>query len=85
MANLRVESRTYRLTGLTPILGSLPAIKDIRTRIVTSKAIDEEATKEETASSFDVDERGLTVFARDKQGHLCVMGYQVKGFFKAAL
>ncbi len=85
MANLKIESRTYRLTGLTPILGSLPAIKDLRTSIVTSKAIDEEATEEETASSFDVNERGLTVFARDKQGHLCVMGYQIKGFFKAAL
>ena len=86
MANLKIESRTYRITGLTPILGSLPAIKDLRTRLITAKATDDgEAAKEETASTFDINERGLTVFARDKQGHLCVMGYQIKGFFKSAL
>ena len=85
MANLRIESRTYRLIGLTPILGSLPAIKDIRTSLVTSKASNRDAAEEETASPYDINERGLTVFARDKQGHLCIMGYHIKGFFKNAL
>ena len=73
MANLKIESRTYRITGLTPILGSLPAIKDLRTRLITAKATDDgEAAKEETASTFDINE-------------LCVMGYHIKGFFKSAL
>lgn len=85
MSKLNTESRVYRLTGLTPILGSLPAIKELRTEYISRNAPTPELAEEEAASTFDVNDRGLTVFARDKQNKLCAMGYQVKGFFKAAL
>ena len=85
MSKLNTESRVYRLTGLTPILGSLPAIKELRTEYISRNAPTKEIADEEAASAFDVNERGLTVFSRDKRDQLCVMAYQIKGFFKAAL
>ena len=82
MSNLNIESRIYELTGLTPILGSAPASKAIRTTWVGSKAPTDELRAEEAESPIDIDEKGLTIFNRDKQDQLCLMGYQIKGFFK---
>lgn len=85
MGKLIAESRVYRLSGLTPILGSLPASKELRTIYISQKAPMSELAEEEAEMPFDLNDRGLTVFNRDRQNRLCVMGYQVKGFFKAAL
>lgn len=83
--NLELESRTYRIIGLTPILGSLPASKAIRTQFIINKAPTDARRKEEEADGVDMDEKGLTVFPRDSQEQLCLMDYQVKGFLKSAL
>ena len=85
MSKLITESRTYRLTGLTPILGSAPASRAIRTQYIASKAPTDKLREEEAAAPFDLDEKGLTVFNRNKQDQLCLMGYQIKGFLKGAL
>ena len=85
MTKLNIESRVYQLTGLTPIMGSAPASKDIRTKYIASKAPTDELRAEEEAAPFDLDEKGLTVFNRNKEDQLCLMAYQIKGFFKAAL
>ena len=85
MSNLNIESRIYELTGLTPILGSAPASKDIRTKWVGSKAPTDDLRAEEAESPIDIDEKGLTIFNRDRQDNICLMGYQIKGFFKSAL
>lgn len=85
MSNLVVNSRVYCLTGLTPILGSLPAAKELRAAHIASKAPTRADIDAEAENTFDLSERGLTVFARNRRGQLCVMGYQVKGFFKSAL
>ena len=85
MSNLNIESRIYELTGLTPILGSAPASKAIRTTWVGSKAPTDALREEEAESPIDIDEKGLTIFNRDKRDQLCLMGYQIKGFFKSAL
>lgn len=85
MSNLNIESRVYRLTGLTPILGSAPASKAIRTQYIASKAPTDELRAEEEEAAFDLDEKGLTVFNRDSRDQLCLMGYQIKGFLKASL
>lgn len=85
MSKLITESRVYRLTGLTPILGSAPASRAIRTQYIASKAPTDKLREEEEAASFDLDEKGLTVFNRNKQDQLCLMGYQIKGFLKGAL
>lgn len=83
------ESRRYRLTGLSPILGSQPASEAIRTQFVASKAPDGDLSEEERAL-FESDERqtrGLSVFARDPEHNdqVILLDYMVRGFFKAAL
>jgi hypothetical protein len=85
MSKLITESRIYKLTGLTPILGSAPASRAIRTQYIASKAPTDKLREEEEAASFDLDEKGLTVFNRNRQDQLCLMGYQIKGFLKGAL
>lgn len=85
MSKLITESRTYKLTGLTPILGSAPASRAIRTQYIASKAPTDTLREEEEAAPFDLDEKGLTVFNRNPQDQLCLMGYQIKGFLKGAL
>lgn len=85
MSNLKIESRIYLLTGTTPLLGSSPASRAIRTQYIASKAPTSELREEEEANARDLDEKGLTVFTRNERDQLCLMGYQIKGFFKAAL
>ena len=85
MSNLNISSRIYRLRGISPLLGSSPAARDIRTKFIASKAPTPELREEEAAFPFDLDEKGLTVFNRDTKDQLCVMAHQVKGYFKAAL
>ena len=87
--NSLYESRKYRLTGLSPILGSQPASEAIRTQFVASKAPDVVMSEEER-ELFEADERqtrGLSVFARDPDNNdqVILLDYMVRGFFKAAL
>lgn len=82
---LQIESRIYRLNGLTPILGSAPASQTLRTEYIASKAPTDALREEESQADFGRDEKGLTIFNRDTKDQLCLMGYQLKGFFKAAL
>jgi hypothetical protein len=85
MIEMNIESRIYRLRGLTPILGTLPASRTLRTEFVASKAPTPELRDEEAENPFNLDDKGLTVFCRDDRDRLCLMGYQIKGFFKEAL
>lgn len=83
------ETRRYRLTGLSPILGSQPANEAIRTQFIASKAPDSDLSEEER-ELFEADERqtrGLSVFARDPEHNdqVILLDYMVRGFFKAAL
>ena len=83
---LQFESRIYKLTGTTPILGTSPASQAIRTQYVASKAPTPELMEEEIEeNSFDLDEKGVTVFNRNRNDELCLMSHQVKGFIKEAL
>lgn len=82
---LQFESRIYRITGTTPILGSAPASREIRTQYIISKAPEEEREIEAETNVYDRDEKGVTVFNRDKQDNLCLMSHQIKGFLKEAL
>lgn len=82
------ETRRYRLTGISPILGTKPANENIRTAFVTEKAPTPDAKKEEL-DLYELDseqDKGLTVFARDPDNGDCLilLDYMVRGFFKAA-
>lgn len=83
---LNTESRVYRLIGLTPLLGSQPASLTLRTDYIASKA-PTEALRQEELSVFDLDrdETGVNVFTRNRQDQICLMGHQIKGFFKEAI
>lgn len=83
---MNIEKRKYRLTGITPLLGSQPASRELREQFIAAKAPTEELRSEEAElSTFERDEKGVTVFMRDPNDALCLMGYQIKGFFKEAL
>lgn len=82
--SLTFETRTYRLTGTTPLLGSQPGDPQVRTSYLASKAPTQIQGDAETAM-LPEDDKGCTVFLRDPEtGGLCVMDYAVVGFFKAA-
>lgn len=83
---LDMEKRRYRLSGLTPILGSQSANPAVRTQYIISKAPDEERKREEEALGPRWDEDvGHTVFLRDDQDRLIIMEHALKGYFKGAL
>ena len=82
---LKFTSRTYRLTGLTPLLGTQAASRSIRTEYIASKAPTDALREEEEANPFDLDAKGLTVFMRDGREQLCLLDYQIKGFFKESI
>lgn len=99
--DLLMESRTYRLKGTSPLLGSNPANEEIHSQYIASKAqtlerrVAEEnmlPTKGDLPTPEGLDEavaemeqRGLTVFLRDNHGCLCIGNHAIKGFFKGAL
>lgn len=82
---MKIESRRYRLTGFTPLLGSQPAKEEIRTEYIASKAPSPERGREEDAMLPDLDSKGLTVFLRRPEDDaLSMMDYHVIAFLKAA-
>lgn len=83
--SLNIESRVYKLIGLTPLLGGSPASRAVRTQFIASKAPSQELMEEEAEGGVDLEEKGVTVFGRDVQDNLCIMGYHIKGFFKEAI
>lgn len=84
---IQFGERRYRLTGITPILGSQPANPAIRTQFVASKAPDPALGEDENAMlPEDVEGKGLTVFLqRDQDNALCLMDYMVVGYFKESM
>ena len=83
---MKTEKRTYRLTGLTRILGSQPADPEVRSKFIAGKAATLEKGDEETRMlPEDLEKRNLTVFLRDKDGIVCICDYVIKGFLKEAV
>ena len=91
---MKLETRTYKLTGITPILGSRPANPEIHGRFVAAKAASLQKQAEEEAmlpgtpelekALQEVKESGLTVFLRGSHGEIVIPSYVIKGFFKSA-
>lgn len=81
---IELEKRTYRLTGITELLGSQPANEQLRSDYIASKAPSAEFADEEQ-DMLSLDEKGLTVFLRDVNDKSIVMlDYQIRAFFKGA-
>lgn len=83
-SNLKIEERTYRLHGLTRILGSQPADPEVRTTFLASMINPEKAEEEAKKLPLDQQKRNLTVFLRD-DGCVCICDYVIKGFLKEAI
>lgn len=79
------EERKYRLTGITPILGSQPCSQEVRTKYVAKK-VAEINNEEEQECLPDLEEKGLSIFYMDtdERDALMMMDYQIRGFLKAA-
>ena len=73
-----------RLTFIEPLLGSAPNTTEIYRDYVASKAPDAMTTEQEVEAfgADSVEERGTTIFTRDKDGNPVIWDYQVRGFFK---
>lgn len=84
MSFIKYESRRYRLHGITELLGSQPASEAIRSEYVASKAPLKEQADEE-GEMLKLEEKGLTVFLRDKEDNLVMQDYQIRAYFKGAL
>lgn len=86
--NIGMETRKYRLTGISPILGTQPANESVRTDFVASKAPTTELELEERELFDEYDQsHGLTVFPRDldMDDRIIILNYMVRGFFKSAI
>lgn len=82
---ISMETRTYRLHGLSELLGSQPSNPDVRTAYLSDKQSEKVQVENEFLPQ-DVDEKGLTVFLRDpRTGALALMDYVIKGFLKESL
>lgn len=75
-----------RITLTDEMLGSLPANTEVYSDFIASNAPDAPTRQEEIEASSvqEVDEKGMTIFLKDEQGHPYIWNYQVKGFFKEA-
>ena len=82
MASMTTETRTYRLTGITPILGSQPDSETVKTTYLLSKHPEVDANDE--IVPYEDESNGTTVFYRNANDDIVLMDYQIKGFFKAA-
>lgn len=87
ITNIDSTRRAYRLTGITPILGSQPANPEVRTAYIASKAPSpEKAAGESNLLPEDMENTGLTVFLRDPESDaLGILSYVLQGYLKEAL
>lgn len=82
---MNISERTYKLTGLTRILGAQAANPKVHSEYIAAKAASLNKAQEETGKLPEgFEEKGLTVFLRD-DGVLCLSDYVIKGFFKEAI
>lgn len=82
---MKFSERTYKLTGITRVMGAQAANPKVRSEYIASKAASLQKGQEETDMLPEgFEERGLTVFLRDR-GALCISDYAIKGFLKEAL
>lgn len=86
------EIRTYRLTGISEILGSQPANPDVYAAYIASKAPSTEEADAEIdemraqAELQELEDKGCSVFTRDpKTGACAIRPYVIKGYFKEML
>lgn len=83
---IQLDRRTYRLHGMTRILGAQAANPKVHSEFIAAKAAKLAKGEKQTAMlpEENLETKGLTVFLRD-DGVLCLADYVIKGFLKEAL
>lgn len=86
------ETRVYKLTGISPILGSQPADPEIRKTYVEDKIRNQGDWQDRTDEAENLDptqeqiDKKSTIFGcRAEDGALILWDYQIKGTLKAAI
>jgi hypothetical protein len=81
----RIEYRTYKITLIEPILGSLPSQRQVYQDLVAARAPEPDVEGAEEAAMLPegADER-TTVFLRNQDGWCSILDYQFFGFLKEA-
>lgn len=82
---MKITERTYKIKGITRILGAQAANPRVHSEFIAAKAASITKAEEETGMlPENFEQRGLTVFLRDGNT-LCLADYVIKGFLKEAL
>lgn len=87
---MKYTEQKFRLTGISPILGSIAMDKKVFTEYLATKGKTDEEQQKAMADVENVPEAGegsdnkATGFYRDEHGNFILKEYQVKGFLKEA-
>ena len=84
---MKYVEKKFRLTGTDSLLGSSPSSKEIFSTFLVDKTkttAERNAAREDVDNIIENDEKGTTIFYRDKNGGLILKGYHIKGFLKEA-
>lgn len=85
---VNVETKTYLLRGIEPLLGSNPADPDVRAKFIESRK-PPQVSEDESGNTPDPradDNNGLTVFLlHPKTGGPMIYDYVIRGYIKEAL
>lgn len=84
---MKVDTMKVKLTGISPILGSISMDKEIYTNFIAAKAksIEEKKSAEKMVENVEDVEEKITGFYRDPDTEeIILMGYEFKGFLKGA-
>lgn len=80
------EEKTFKLKGISTILGSVPLNKDVYSKFIATKAreVERQRADSDVDNVMDMPEEKATGFYRNTDGEIILKGYQVKGFLKEA-
>lgn len=84
---IKYEEKRFRLTGISPLLGSSPMNKQIFTDYIATKGktTEEKARGKDDAEDIVDSNDKVTGFYRDREtGNIILKPYQIKGFLKEA-
>lgn len=84
---IKYEEKRFRLTGISPLLGSSPMNKQIFTDYIATKGktAEEKARGKDDAEDIVDSNDKVTGFYRDREtGNIILKPYQIKGFLKEA-
>ncbi|MEA4857920.1 MAG: hypothetical protein AAGU21_01110 [Solidesulfovibrio sp.] len=84
----RIEYRTYKITLVEPILGSLPSQRQVYQDLVAARAPEPDVEGAEEMAMLPTLPEGMdertTVFLRNNDGWCSILDYQFFGFLKEA-